>query len=65
MSVPKRRKTRSAVGQNRSHQALKAKNLANCPKCGQAKASHSACSFCGDYKGRTVLKIKSKKQSTK
>ncbi|MGI6347737.1 MAG: 50S ribosomal protein L32 [Patescibacteria group bacterium] len=65
MSVPKRRKNKSAVGRNRSHQALKVKNLASCPKCGQAKASHTACGFCGDYKGKTVLKIKSKKQSTK
>ena len=45
MSVPKRRKNKSAVGRNRSHQALKVKNLASCPKCGQAKASHTACGF--------------------
>ena len=61
MSVPKKRKTRSSVGQNRSHQALKKKSLGTCPKCGQAVAPHSACGFCGSYKGKTVLKIKTTK----
>lgn len=65
MSVPKKRKTRSSVGQNRSHQALKKKNLGFCPKCGQAIAPHSACSFCGNYKGKTVLQIKTKTSKSK
>ena len=60
MSVPKKRKTRSAVGQNRSHLALKKKNLSTCSKCGQAVEAHSACGFCGNYKNKTVLKVKTK-----
>ncbi|HPT08297.1 MAG TPA: 50S ribosomal protein L32 [bacterium] len=65
MSVPKRRKTRSAVGQNRSHLALKPKTLNSCPKCGQAILPHTACGFCGTYKGKTVLTIKDKKAKSK
>lgn len=65
MSVPKKRKTRSSVGQNRSHQALKKKILGACPKCGQAIAPHSACGFCGNYKGKTVLQVKTKTTKTK
>lgn len=61
MSVPKKRKTRSSVGQSRSHDALKPKTLNSCSKCGQAILPHNACSFCGNYKGKTVLKVKSKK----
>ena len=62
MSVPKKRRTKSSVGQRRSHHSLKAKKLAKCPKCGKAIRPHCACSFCGYYKGREVIKIKSKKK---
>jgi large subunit ribosomal protein L32 len=61
MSVPKKRRTRSAVGQNRSHQSLKKKTLNNCPKCGQSVLPHTACGFCGSYKNKTVLKVDEKK----
>lgn len=61
MSVPKKRKTRSSVGQSRSHQALKVKTLNNCSKCGQVVLPHSVCGFCGNYKNKTVLEIKNKK----
>ena len=60
MSVPKKRRTKSSVGQRRSHHALKKVTLNTCPKCGQAVKPHSACSFCGTYKKREVVKTKSK-----
>ncbi|MBU4331794.1 50S ribosomal protein L32 [Patescibacteria group bacterium] len=60
MSVPKKRRTKSSVGQRRSHHALKPKTLNKCPKCGKALLPHRACGFCGFYNGREVLKIKSK-----
>ena len=65
MSVPKKRKTSSSVRQNRAHLALKPKTLNNCPKCGQTVAPHSACAFCGTYKGKTVLSVKDKKVKNK
>lgn len=65
MSVPKKRKTRSSVGQSRSHQALKKKTLNSCSKCGHAVLPHTACGFCGNYKNKTVLKIKTKKTKSK
>jgi len=61
MSVPKKRRTSGAVGRNRSHLALKKTNLSKCPKCGKALLSHTACSFCGNYKGTEAVKIKTKK----
>ena len=60
MSVPKKRKTSSSVRQGRSHLALKKTNLAKCPKCGRAIKPHTACSFCGYYKGKEVIKTKRK-----
>jgi len=60
MANPKKRRTKSAVGKNRAHLGLKKNTLNSCPKCGVAVKPHSACAFCGTYKGREVLKVKSK-----
>jgi len=60
MSVPAKRRSRSEARRGRSHQALKKVKLNQCPKCGQAILPHTACGFCGSYKGRQVIKIKSK-----
>jgi large subunit ribosomal protein L32 len=65
MSVPKKRKTSSKTRKGRSHQALKKVSLNKCPKCGHEVKPHSACGFCGHYKGREVLKIKTKKDKNK
>ena len=60
MANPKKRKTHSAVGMNRAHQALKKVSLNKCTKCGKPKLPHNACDFCGAYKGEVVIKVKTK-----
>ncbi len=65
MANPKKRRTKSAVGKNRAHLALTKTTLNKCPKCGVAVKPHTACAFCGNYKGKTVLKVKSKAKKTK
>lgn len=55
MSVPKKKKSRSAVRRGRSHDALKPKALSKCPNCGKPVMPHRACLHCGQYKGRLVL----------
>jgi len=65
MSVPARRKSSSKTKKGRSHQALKKVNLSKCPKCGKAVEPHKACAFCGAYKGKETIKVKSKKQKKK
>ncbi|MBU1663324.1 50S ribosomal protein L32 [Patescibacteria group bacterium] len=65
MSVPAKKRSRSEVRRGRSHQALKKVKLNKCPKCGKAVLPHTACKFCGSYKGREVLKIKSKVKKEK
>jgi len=41
----------------RSHHALKAPALSNCPNCGEKTMPHRACSACGFYKERQILKV--------
>jgi len=65
MSVPAKRRSSSEARRGRSHQKLKKINLAKCQKCNKAILPHQACGFCGFYKNREVLKIKSKKDKKK
>jgi len=61
MSVPKKRRTSSSAGRRRSHHALKEVKLSVCPKCGKSVLPHTACEFCGTYRNREIIKIKTKK----
>jgi large subunit ribosomal protein L32 len=58
MSVPGKRRSSSEAKRGRSHQALKKIKFTLCPKCGKTVLPHSACKFCGTYRGRVVLKLK-------
>jgi len=60
MANPKKRKTHSKSHQGRAHLALKKVTLTKCSKCGQMRQPHTACAFCGTYKGKEVLKLKTK-----
>ncbi len=31
--------------------------VSKCPECGKLKVPHRVCSFCGSYKGRTIVKM--------
>lgn len=57
MAVPKR-KTSSARQNKRRSNVWKISEpaLVKCPKCGELTAPHKACSNCGYYKGREVIK---------
>jgi len=41
----------------RSHHRLKATNYALCPKCGQARLPHAACTNCGYLNPKITLKL--------
>jgi len=60
MPVPAKRRPSNAKLKRRSHHALKKVVLAKCSQCGKAVAPHTACGFCGNYRGKTVLKVKEK-----
>jgi len=54
--VPKRKTAKAKRNMRRSHHALTATNLIECPNCGEKTMPHRVCRKCGYYKARTVLK---------
>ncbi|MFH1029818.1 MAG: 50S ribosomal protein L32 [bacterium] len=60
MALQSQRRTKSSKKRRASHFALKKNNLTKCAKCGKPSMPHHVCSVCGTYKGKEVVKIKSK-----
>jgi large subunit ribosomal protein L32 len=60
MANPKKKKTHSKTHTGRAHLALKKVTLTKCPKCGEMRRPHTVCEFCGTYKGKEVIKPKTK-----
>lgn len=65
MGLPSQKRTKSSKRRRASHFALKKTSLHACPKCGKPKQPHHACAFCGTYKGKAILAIKTKKKTLK
>ena len=61
---PKKRIPAAAQGERRSHLALVAQNLVACPQCRTPKPPHQVCSNCGTYRGRQIIKIKTRRAAT-
>ncbi|MBK6684160.1 MAG: 50S ribosomal protein L32 [Deltaproteobacteria bacterium] len=57
MAVPRKRKSRSRRGQQRSHDALTRPSFSKCPNCAAAKAPHRICAACGWYGDKTVINV--------
>ena len=55
MAVPKRKHSNSRSGKRRSHNAMKARELAICSGCTRPIPTHVVCPFCGTYMGRKVV----------
>ncbi|OGF21974.1 50S ribosomal protein L32 [Candidatus Falkowbacteria bacterium RBG_13_39_14] len=60
MALQSQRRTKSSKKRRASHFALKKQSLAKCLKCGKPVRPHHACDFCGNYKGKEAVKVKSK-----
>ncbi len=65
MAVPKRKHSTQRKGKRRASITLKRVALSICPQCKQKVLPHHACSNCGQYKGKQVIKFKSRKKKTK
>ncbi len=61
MPNPKRRHSHTRQANRRSHHALTASLMDECPKCHEMKLSHHVCPKCGYYKGRRVIEVKETK----
>jgi len=55
MAVPKKKTSKSRRNMRRSHDALKAVGVNECPNCGEPKLPHHVCGSCGHYNGRQVV----------
>ncbi len=64
-ALPKRRISTGRKGRRRTAIKLKLPGLVACANCGQPKKSHQVCPSCGYYKGKEVVKIKTKKGKKK
>lgn len=70
MPVPKQRHNTARKGRRRAGQVVKIKNIVNvqsvkCSNCNTQTMPHRACSACGFYKGKEVVKIKQPKKTKK
>jgi len=57
MPNPKRRHSKTRGRKRRTHDALRVMNAGYCPQCGEPKAPHVVCQYCGYYKGRQVRPV--------
>ena len=65
MANPTQKHTKSRKRKRRAAIRLKAVVLTVCPKCKRPLRLHTACSFCGMYNGKEILKIRLKKKERK
>jgi large subunit ribosomal protein L32 len=65
MSVPKQKTPKSKTRKRQYKNRLKNIFLSICPQCKKPIRSHHACSFCGTYKGREIIKTKETKKQEK
>lgn len=51
------RHTRAHTANRRSHHALKGKGFSLCSNCKNPRMPHTACTSCGQYRGRQVIDV--------
>lgn len=58
MGIQKFKKSKSkTMMRRRANDKREFHAISKCPECGKPKIPHRVCSFCGTYKGRTVIKV--------
>ncbi len=65
MGLPGKRLSRSSKRRRAAHFALKPKTLKECPQCKKPILPHRVCPYCGSYKGRDIIPMKTKGVKTK
>ncbi|MBH37549.1 50S ribosomal protein L32 [bacterium] len=64
MAVPKKRRSKAKKRTHRSLWKISSPETQTCKQCGELTLLHHACTHCGYYKGKHVLKIKIKEEKT-
>ena len=57
MPNPKRRHSKARTARRRTHDALQAVSLGECPQCHEPKPPHRVYPHCGFYRGRQVRAV--------
>lgn len=57
MAVPFRRTSKTKKAMRRTHLKKDAPALTTCSKCGNTLKPHRACTKCGYYAGKEVIKV--------
>jgi len=65
MAVPKKKTTRARRNKRRTAKKIKRTALVLCPNCKKSIPPHTACPFCGIYRGRTILDLEAKERKKK
>jgi large subunit ribosomal protein L32 len=60
MAVPKQRHNKSRRDRRRGNIFIKTPVLIKCPKCGKPVLPHTACGYCGFYKGKEYINVMAK-----
>ena len=55
MATPKKKTSKSKRDMRRSHHALSANPMCECPNCGEMMRPHHVCEACGSYNKREVV----------
>lgn len=55
-AVPARRVSHQRKNSRRANLKVKAPTTVKCPNCGEVQVPHRACTSCGFYKGKEVIK---------
>jgi large subunit ribosomal protein L32 len=62
MANPKRKHSNMRTRLRRTHDALAVRSLSTCKQCGALVLPHRICGYCGYYKGRLAVTIKTKEE---
>ena len=54
-ALPKKKRTRSRIGNRQSSYAIKRPSVARCSQCQNPVRPHHVCGSCGYYNGRAVI----------
>ena len=62
MAVPFRRTSKTKKRMRRTHLKKDAPSIISCKNCGEPIAPHRACTACGNYKGKEVIKVETENE---